>query len=129
VPSEIETVIEVLEADCDGLKHLNHVHAVEYLERARDDWYAACGLPAELGAVVVNIDYNYRCECFLGEQLRVMTRVQGMGRKSFVLAHEIVKPDETVAIDGKATSVIMDRASRFIIPVPECLANHLPQTP
>ena len=127
------TVITVTQAHCDELGHLNHVEAVRYLERARAQWYRECGLydgssgVQSLGTVVVNIDYNYRVECFVGEKLRVTTRPVSMGTRSFTLAHEIVKPDGRTAIDGQCTSVIMDLSERSIIPVPECLAVHLPK--
>ena len=49
------------------------------------------------------------------------------GTKSFTLAHEIIKPDGRIAIDGRCTSVIMDLAGRTIVPVPECLSAHLPK--
>ena len=129
---ETETVIEVEKAHTDALDHLNHVEAVRYLETARDDWFADCGLYGEsrkdytLSPIVVNINYNYRLECFLGEHLRIMTRPVSRGRKSFVLAHEIVKPDGAVAIDGEATSIIFDMRTRKTMLVPECVARHLP---
>ena len=124
-------MITVTQAHCDELGHLNHVEAVRYLERARGEWYRDCGLydsegGSSLGTVVVNIHYNYRVECFDGERLRVTTRPVSMGTRSFTLAHEIIKPDGRVAIDGECTSVIMDLGERSIIPVPECLATHLP---
>ena len=124
--------ITVTQDHCDELGHLNHVEAVRYLERARGRWYRECGLfDAEgkhsLGTVVVNIDYNYRVECFAGERLRVTTRPVSMGTRSFTLAHAIIKPDGRTAIDGRCTSVIMDLAERSIIPVPECLAVYLPK--
>ena len=126
--------ITVTTAHCDELGHLNHVEAVRYLERARSQWYRACGLfapdgePASsLGTVVVNIDYDYRRECFLNETLEVVTRPVSMGTRSFILAHEIIKPDGRIAVDGTCTSVVMDLAERTIIPVPECLAVHLPR--
>ena len=126
------TIITVTQAHCDELGHLNHVEAVRYLERARGEWYRQCGLydgagGQSLGTVVVNIDYNYRVECFLGERLRITTRPSSMGTRSFTLEHAIIKPDGRTAIDGKCTSVIMDLAERSIIPVPECLAVHLPK--
>ena len=74
----------------------------------------------------MNINYNYRLECFLGERLRILTRPGSRGRKSFVLAHEIVKPDGSVAIDGEATSVIFDLRTRETLLVPERVARHLP---
>ena len=122
--------ITVTQAHCDELGHLNHVEAVRYLERARSDWYRACGLfdsesGPSLGTVVVNIDYNYRVECFVGERLKVTTRPISMGIRSFTLEHTIIKPDGRTAIDGQCTSVIMDLDARSIIPVPERLAVHL----
>ena len=125
--------ITVTQAHCDDLGHLNHVEAVRYLQRAREQWYRDCSLfdrDAEhgppLGTVVVNINCDYRLECFLDERLEVVTRPVSMGTRSFTLAHEIVKPDSRVALAGTCTSVIMDLAERVIIPVPECLAAHLP---
>lgn len=124
-----ETIIEVTEAHTDSLGHLNHVAAVRLLELARYEWYAACGLfngeLGRLGTVVVNINYDYRRECFLAERLRVMSRGLSMGTKSMVIAHEIVKPDGEIAIEGRATSVVMDLSARRIIAVPDCVAQHL----
>ena len=128
------TSIEVLKEHTDSLGHLNHVQAVEYLERARDDWYQAADLwdgrpwsdSETLATVVVNVNINYRLECFLGEQLVVETAPVVKGSKSFTLGHKIIKPDGQIAIDGEATSVIMDMSSRSIIPVPECLGRYLP---
>ena len=126
--------ITVTDAHCDELGHLNHVEAVRYLERARAQWYRDCGLfdhdgenASSLGTVVVNIDYDYRLECFRDEILEVVTRPVSMGTRSFTLAHEIIKPDGRIAVDGTCTSVIMDLAERAIIPVPDCLAVHLPR--
>ena len=124
--------ITVTQDHCDELGHLNHVEAVRYLERARGRWYRECGLfdtvsEHSLGTVVVNIDYNYRAECFVGERLKVTTRPVSMGTRSFTLEHAIIKPDGRTAIDGRCTSVIMDLAERSIVPVPQCLAVHLPR--
>ena len=123
--------ITVEEAHCDELGHLNHVEAVRYLERARGRWYRDRGLyegdGERFGTVVVNVDYDYRAECFLGETLEITTCPVSMGTKSFTLAHEIVKPDGQVAVRGRCTSVVMDLAGRAIVPVPECLAAHLPR--
>lgn len=130
-----ETLIEVTKDHTDELGHLNHVEAVRYLELARDDWYAQCGLwggrvwsdDETLGTIVVNINYNYRLECFLDEKLIVTTAPVSMGSKSYTLTQEIIKPDGSVAIDGEATSVVMDMTLREIIPVPDSLAKHLPK--
>lgn len=126
---ETETIIEVSAEHTDSLGHLNHVAAVRLLEIARGDWYAACGLFSgefgRLGTVVVNINYDYRRECFAGERLRVRCRGETRGSRSMVLAHAIVKPDGEVAVEGRATSVVMDMDARAVIALPECVARHL----
>ena len=72
---ETTTEIEIADEHTDELDHLNHVEAVRLLELAREDWYAACGLYIDkpegewpLSAVVVNVNYNYRLECFSGRK-------------------------------------------------------------
>ncbi len=126
---ETRTVIEVAEEHTDNLDHLNHVMVVRFFERARTDWYNACGLfsgeHGNLGTVVVNINYDYRRECFLGERLEAVARGVSMGTKSLILAHELVKPDGSVAVQGRATSVVMNMDERQLIPVPDCVARYL----
>ncbi len=116
----------------DELEHLNHVAAVDILQYARDDWYTAAELwdgrswsvDEILATIVLNININYRQECFLDEALEIVTRPMHRGNKSFTLAHEIIKPDGTVAIDGSVTSVIMDMQQRQTLPVPDSLARY-----
>ncbi len=127
-----ENIIEVTAEHCDELGHLSHVEAVRYLETVREAWYVDAGLYREsrehgtLAPVVVNININYKLECFLGERLRVVTRPVSMRSKSFVIGHEILKPDDSVAIDAAATSVIFNMRLREAVAVPECLARYLP---
>jgi len=122
-----ETVIEVDNHHIDHLNHLNHVETVRFIEQGRSDWLQMCGLytlgvetidgPSRYGSVVVNINYNYRRECMLGE-------LQHLGHKSYHLRHEIIKPDGSIAFDGQVTSVVMDLTTRDIVPVPDCIAKH-----
>jgi len=120
-----ELMIIVKKEHTDGLGHLNHVAAVRFLEKARGEWYRQGGLhdngPIRYGTVVVNINFDYRRECFLDETLRIVTRVERLGTKSIVLWHEIIKEDKTVAVNGRATSVVMDMNQRITVPVPACI--------
>ena len=117
----------------DELGHMNHVAAVEILQYARDDWYRQAGLwqghpwsgDENLGTLVLNLDVNYRLECFLDEAIRVVTRPLYRGSKSYTLAQEILKADGRVAIDAEVTSLVMDMAAHETLPVPECLARYL----
>lgn len=126
-----ELQITVNQDDTDELGHLNHVKAIEYLQSGRLDLYGLCGLrPVNgveaFGTVVVNVDINFRKEFFLGDTVTVVTRPVSVGRKSFVVAQEIIRPDGQVGIDGRVTSVVMEMETRTIVPVPEILAKHFP---
>ena len=117
----------------DALGHLNHVSALELLEYARDDWFAAANLwdgriwsgAETLQTLVLNVNFNYRLECFLDEAVRIVTSPVSRGHKSFVLKQEVIKPDGRIAIDGTATSLIRDAALGETIAVPDCLARFL----
>lgn len=126
-----EIRLEVTAEHTDELGHLNHVQAVEYLQNARLAFYDRCGLRTEgqkgrYGTVVVNIDVNFRKECFLGDLLTVVTRPVSVGRKSFIVFQEILRSDGQTAVDGKITSVVMDMDARAIVPVPDVLRGHFP---
>ena len=131
---QIVSTTRVQQKHVDELGHLNHVAAVDILQYARDDWYREAGLwegrpwsaDENLGTLVLNININYRAECFLDEELKVVTRPLHRGNKSYALAQEIIKPDGTVAIDGVVTSLIMDMAQHQTLPVPDCMARCFP---
>jgi len=131
---ETRTPITVTGEHCDELGHLNHVAAVRLLELARDHWYQKAELwggrpwsAAEtLGTLVVNIHFNYRRECFLGEELTVVTFPVVRGTKSYTLGQQILKADDSIAIDGESISVVMDMQQRAVIAVPEVMARYLP---
>ena len=128
----ITKVVEIADKYTNELGLLSHVEAVRLFELARGEWYAACGLYNDqstvgwwLSSVVVKVNVRYVLACCLGEKVTVSTRPDSMGTKSFTLKHQLIKSNGRIAIDGFATSVIMDLTNRTTIPVPECLAAHL----
>ena len=131
---EFVSNVKVAAAQVDDLGHLNHVFALQLLEYARDDWYAEAGLwegrrwsgAENLATLVLNINVNYRNECFLDEDLKIITRPRERGSKSFTLAQQVVKPDGAIAVEGTVTSLVMDMEQHRTLPVPECLARYLP---
>jgi YbgC/YbaW family acyl-CoA thioester hydrolase len=127
----LETRIDlrVQENEIDELGHVNNARFLEYFERGRMDWYNRCD-PAlnnpdgrHLGTVVVNIDVNYRRECFSGEKLSLVTRAHKRGRTSYVLHQEIFASDGQCVCDAKVTSVIMDMGTRKVASLPDTLAR------
>ena len=131
---EFVSNVKVAAAQVDDLGHLNHVFALQLLEYARDDWYAEAGLwegrrwsgDENLATLVLNINFNYRAECFLDEALRIITRPLERGSKSFTLGQQIVKTDDRIAVEGTVTSLVMDMEQHRSLPVPGCLARYLP---
>ena len=121
--------LEVQRNEIDALGHVNNARFLEYFERGRMDWYNRCdpGLnkPASrhLGTVVVNIDINYRQECFAGDRLSVLTRADSRGGKSYVLHQEILAGDGRCVSDARVTSVVMDMSTRKVVALPNALAR------
>lgn len=121
--------LDVQENEIDELGHVNNARFLEYFERGRMDWYNRCDpdlnerLDRHLGTVVVNIDINYRKECFAGDRLSILTRPDRLGRKSYVLHQEILAVDGECVSDARVTSVVMDMSTRKVVALPEALAT------
>ena len=119
--------LRVRESEIDELGHVNNARFLEYFERGRMDWYNRCdpslNKPADrhLGTVVVNIDINYRRECFAGDQITVVTRAHARRTKSYVLHQEIFSSDGECISDAKVTSVVMDMGTRTVVTLPNLL--------
>jgi len=131
---EIRHPVRVSSAQVDELGHLNHSYAVQILEYARDEWYAAAGLwqgrrwsgEENLQTIVLNINVNYRQECFLDEPLTVVIAGLDGGNKSFRLSQEVLKEDGSVALDAVVTSIVMRMDTHETIEIPPVLRPFLP---
>ena len=131
---EVRHQVRVGKAQVDELGHLNHSYAVQVLEYARDEWYAAAGLwqgrrwsgDENLQTIVLNINVNYRQECFLDEPLTVVITPLDGGTKSFRLAQQVLKQDGSVAIDALVTSIVMRMDTHQTIEIPRAIRPLLP---
>ena len=123
----------VSESDIDEFGHLNHVFALKFLEHARDVWYEEAGLwggrpwsdSEVLGTIVLNLNVNYRLECFEGEKLTVKTWPGKAGTKSYTLSQSLHKPGGEIAIDAVCTSLIMDLSTKKTLSVPDSIRVYL----
>ena len=126
---EVRHPVRVSSAQVDELGHLNHSYAVQILEYARDEWYAAAGLwdgrrwsgDENLQTIVLNINVNYRQECFLDEALTVVIAPLDGGSKSFRLSQAVLKEDGSVAIDAVVTSLVMRMDTHATIEIPDAI--------
>jgi YbgC/YbaW family acyl-CoA thioester hydrolase len=121
--------LHVEDSEIDELGHVNNARFLEYFERGRMDWYNRCDptlnnvTGKHLGTVVVNIDVNYRQECFSGARLVIETRPGTRGRKSYVLHQAIFNGDGAGVCDARVTSVVMDMSTRETTALPPSLAE------
>ncbi len=129
-----ELELQVQDSEIDELGHVNNARFLEYFERGRMDWYSQCD-PAlnnidenGPGTVVVNIDINYRRECFAGDRLVVVTRPETRGGKSYRLYQEILDEHGNCVSDARVTSVVMDMSTRETVAIPDALARQFSRT-
>lgn len=121
--------IEVEASDIDDLGHVNNAKFLEYIERARRDWYNRAvpdfeGMRARgFGTVVVNVSINFARESFAGDRLSVATCPLRKGRTSYVLKHEIRNESGQLVADAEVTSVVMSRETRKAVPLPRELGR------
>ena len=122
--------VRVSSSEIDDLGHVNNARFLDYFERGRRHWYnqhtptlsADAGVVA--GTVVVNINVNFRRECFAQEVLSVTTRPQRRGGRSFVFDQEIFNEAGEAVADASVTNVLMDMGTREVIALPDSLARH-----
>jgi acyl-CoA thioester hydrolase len=92
--------IEVRFADTDAMGHVNNASYLTYAEIARVAYYErVSGVPLPLathgateGMILAQFSIAYRSPAFFGETLAVETRVDRIGRTSFVMVHRMTAP-------------------------------------
>jgi thioesterase-3 len=115
------------ETEVDALGHLNNGVYIANLERARIAFYQHINLelesppPKGLGTVVVNMNINFRRECFAGDHLQILTQAHSRGGRSYILSQTITRKDNEVVCDALVTNVIMDLNRRSVVDIPPAL--------
>ena len=114
-------------ADTDQQGHVNNAIFATFFEAGRIDVVSRpeiADIRAVTQIVVVRTVVNFKKELFFPGQVRIGTRVPRIGRTSLDFAHVLIGPDG-VAADSEATLVLLDRATRKPIAVPEKLRHFL----
>lgn len=114
--------IEVRFADCDPMGHVNNAVYLTYLETARFAyWRYVVGVPDPKGPgfILARIECDFRVPAQPGEILEVRVRVEKLGRTSFTLVSEIVRPQEgTLILESRAVLVVYDYAAGRPVEIP-----------
>ena len=115
--------------DIDSLGHVNNAAYVRFFETGRIDLYRRIGLKLgpghqpRLGTVVVNLNVNFRAECFEGDKLRLLTSALRRGRRSFVIGHHLLDGECRTVADGETTCVVMNLDTREVVDMPPELSR------
>ena len=124
------TEIKVVESDIDVLGHVNNSVYIQYLERARLDWYSQAGapmaemLPKSVATVVLKIDIYFAKEARLGDCLTIHTSPIRLGNKSFDFEQFIHNQSDEIITKATVTTVMFDTVERKSIPVIEEISRH-----
>ena len=124
--------VEVRLADTDAMGHVNNARYLTYVEIARVAYYEQVtgnALPigthgAEEGMILAEIRVTYRSPAFYGETITVESRVERIGRTSFVMVHRLTAPESRYGparLIAVADSVLVayDYQDEQPIPVPD----------
>lgn len=124
--------IEVRWGDMDAMGHVNNAAYFTYCESARIRYFEVVGLgtvdaSSRYGPAVVTATCNFRAQVHYPASLEVAVRAVRLGTKSFELAYQIRRRDdseETVA-DGSSVVVWVDYRAGRAAPVPADLADRI----
>ena len=104
--------------DLDMLGHLNQAVYHEYLEEGRTQLLAPLLDESNMSFVLARVEVDYRSEVRKDHgTVDVVARLEKLGRSSMTVAHEIVLPDGTVALEGRSILVVWDPAKRASRPL------------
>ncbi|MBI5103938.1 MAG: acyl-CoA thioesterase [Solirubrobacterales bacterium] len=104
--------------DMDMLGHLNQAVYHEFLEEARGALLESLPDMEHFPFVLVRVELDYRSEVRreLGH-VDVTAAVERVGRTSITVAHDMLKPDGTVAASGRSVLVAWDPRARGARPL------------
>jgi acyl-CoA thioester hydrolase len=110
--------------ELDAYRHANHTVYLQWLEEGREGFLESRGLSflrfLEEGTplVMVNLDVNYLGQVERGDEARIETWVDRIGRTSVRFGHRILGAKEKPVLEGSATMVFVG-ADRRPVPVSE----------
>ncbi|MBD3108928.1 acyl-CoA thioesterase [Bacillus sp. AGMB 02131] len=126
---EIDVFVRFCETDAAG--HVNNASYFFYLEEARMKFFKEIGIDKfkkkqNFNFIVASTKCDFIKQAYSGQMLRLNARVSKIGKKSFVLEHEIkcAKTRELVAV-GSTVLVCFDYDRQESIHMPQELAAEL----
>jgi len=119
--STIEIKVRGYHVDLYG--HVNNARYLEFIEEARwafaeDTLDLAAWQEKGIGFSIVNITINYRKPAFMGDVLKIRTKLAKLGNASGTIRHEIfLKGTDSLVLDADVTFVMVDAQTGKAIPI------------
>ena len=122
--------ITVYHADTDAYGVVWHGACVKWFEKGRIEFAKLCGLDTfkleEEGIVlpVVNLEVRYKSSAFLGEELKICTKLHEIKRASITFEHIVSEATTNkIHIIAKTTVVAVDKSGKLCRNLPPCFTN------
>lgn len=120
--SEFEIKVRFAETDAAG--HVNNASYFIYFEEARmrffeDNGFYKINNESHTSFILASTKCDYISQAYARERLKIITKVEAVGNKSFTFSHEIKNAEtgKLVAL-GTATVVTFDYKKQQSIPIP-----------
>lgn len=118
-------------SDYDIFGHINNNSFMAFFDLGKSEFFndslgRAC-TPADLGAVIVNINVDFLQPANTGDALRVLTAVDRLGDRSFRLYQRIVDRNNESNVKAQAITTLagFDPVARTSAPLPCALVDVL----
>jgi acyl-CoA thioester hydrolase len=114
VSRRVRVELPLRHRDLDSLGHVNQAVYHELLEEVRAAFFreALPDLPLT-GYVLVHVELDYRAEVRIADRYLIgEAHVAELGRSRVELENRLVRPDDAVAVEGRAVLVAWDEDTR-----------------
>lgn len=119
--------IEIRFSDIDALGHVNNASYLSYMEDVRLEYMKSvfAGLNyqtdfSQFPVILGDVYCRYESPAFLGEHIRVYTKVTHFGRKSFSMDYTLIElHSQRVLATAKTTMVMYDLKTKSTYDIPD----------
>ncbi|MDF1758837.1 MAG: thioesterase family protein [Legionellaceae bacterium] len=111
--------------DMDGLNHMNNCRYFDYFQECRIDWLASMKLDLNQaeGPVVLKIACTYLKPIVYPAQIKIISKLQHIGRTSLDVTHDVYENDE-ISAQGTCKIVWINFKKGKSIPLPEIFKSY-----
>jgi acyl-CoA thioester hydrolase len=118
---ELQSFATLRFADLDVLGHVNSLRLAELVEDGRMQMLDQVPRSEESDFVLVSLHLDYKARATPGGKLRVVSRVETIGRSSIRLRHAVTEEGSagTVIVEAEAVVVHVSRITKAAAPLSE----------